>query len=337
MKFFRILLYLLSILTIIYLFGPHPEKPVYAVEMPVVPAEAVQLEAYIKDMESSRPVKPENEARIIWNNDSLRNKTEYAVVYLHGFSASQEEGDPVHTDFARNYGCNLYLSRLAEHGLDTAEALINLTADNYWESAKQALAIGKQLGQKVILMGTSTGGTQALQLAAAYPNDVAALVLMSPNIEINDANAWILNNHWGLQMARLVKKGNYNNSSDQRDIYKKHWYSTYRLEGTVALQEMLETTMNEKTFAKITQPLLLLYYYKDDEHQDNVVKVSAMKKMFEQVSTPAVSKKAVAIPNAGDHVMGSYIKSGDLETVKQEISLFATEILKMRSVSDTLY
>jgi len=337
MKILRGLLYLICVLTIIYLFGPHPEKPAYAVEMPAVPTEAIALEAYIKDMESRRPVKPENEARIIWHNDSLKNKTQYAVVYLHGFSASQEEGDPVHTDFARKYGCNLYLARLAEHGLDTAEALINLTADNYWESAKQALAIGKQLGQKVILMGTSTGGTQALQLAAAFPNDVAALVLMSPNIEINDPNAWILNNHWGLQLARLVKKGNYNNSSDQRDIYKKHWYSSYRLEGTVALQEMLETSMNKKTFAKITQPLLLLYYYKDDEHQDNVVKVSAMKKMFEQVSTPAASKKAVAVPNAGDHVMGSYIKSGDLETVKQEISLFATEILKMRTVSDTLY
>ncbi|MGL6269947.1 MAG: alpha/beta hydrolase [Chitinophagaceae bacterium] len=336
MKFLRILLYFISALTIIYLFGSRPEKPVYMVDMPHIPAEANQLEAYIKDMESQRPVKPENEARIIWHNDSLKNKTEYAVVYLHGFSASQEEGDPVHQDFAKKFGSNLYLARLAEHGLDTAEALINLTADNYWESAKQALAIGKQLGEKVILMGTSTGGTQALQLAAAYPNDVAALVLMSPNIEINDPNAWILNNHWGLQLARLVRKGNYNVASDQRDIYKKHWYSKYRLEGTVALQEMLETSMNKETFVKINQPLLLLYYYKDDEHQDNVVKVSAMKKMFEQVSTPGTAKKAVAIPNAGDHVMGSYIKSADLQTVTKEINLFASDILKMSPVSDTV-
>jgi pimeloyl-ACP methyl ester carboxylesterase len=336
MKILRALLYLLSVLTIIYLFGPHPEKPVYAIEMPAVPAEVVKLEAYIKDMESRRPVKPENEARIIWHDDSLKNKTEYAVVYLHGFSASQEEGDPVHTDFAKKFGANIFLARLAEHGLDTAEALINLTADNYWESAKQALAIGKQLGLRVILMGTSTGGTQALQLAAAYPNDVAALILISPNIEINDPAAWALNNHWGLQLARLVKKGNYNIASDQRDIYKKHWYSKYRLEGTVALQEMLETSMNKETFEKINQPLLLLYYYKDDEHEDKVVKVTAMKKMFEQVSTPEASKKAVAVPNAGDHVMGSYIKSGDLETVKREITLFAAENLKMKPISDSL-
>lgn len=337
MKILRAVIYLISVLTIIYLFGPHPEKPAYKVDMSNISGEAAQLETFIMDMESMRPVKPENEARIIWNDDSLKNKTEYAVVYLHGFSASQEEGDPVHTDFAKRFGCNLYLARLAEHGLDTADVLINLTADNYWESAKQALAIGKQLGKKVILMGTSTGGTQALQLAAAYPNDVAALLLMSPNIEINDPNAWILNNHWGLQIARLVKKGNYNQSSDQRDIYKKHWYSNYRLEGTVALQEMLETSMNKETFVKINQPLLLLYYYKDDEHQDNVVKVSAMKKMFELVSTPAAYKKSIAVPKAGDHVMGSYIKSGDLETVKQEINLFATEILKMSPVTDTIH
>ena len=337
MKILRALLYVISVLTIIYLFGPHPEKPAYKVDMPNIPAESAQLETYIKDMESRRPVKPENEARIIWNNDSLKNKTEFAVVYLHGFSASQEEGDPVHTDFAKKFGCNLYLARLAEHGLDTAEALLNLTADNYWESAKQALAIGKQLGQKVILIGTSTGGTQAIQLAATYPNDVNALILMSPNIEINDPAAWMLNNHWGLQLARLVKRGNYNVSSDHREVYKKFWYSKYRLEGTVALEEMLETTMNKETFMKINQPLLLLYYYKDDQHQDNVVKVSAMKKMFEEVSTPVASKKAVAVPEAGDHVMGSYIKSGDLETVKQEISLFASEILKMRPAADTIH
>ena len=35
-----------------------------------------------------------------------------SVVYLHGFSASQEEGDPVHYDFAQKFGCNLFLAAL---------------------------------------------------------------------------------------------------------------------------------------------------------------------------------------------------------------------------------
>jgi hypothetical protein len=34
-------------------------------------------------------------------------------------------------------------------------------------------------------------------------------VLLSPNIAINDPNAWLLNDHWGLQIARLVVGGKY--------------------------------------------------------------------------------------------------------------------------------
>src|SRR5882672_2637620 len=156
-------------LILIYVAGPSPDAPKYSKEMPVVPSDANSLESFVRNMESQHKLKPDNEARIVWANDSLKQKTEYAIAYLHGFSASQEEANPIHTNIAKEFGCNIYLSRLAEHGIDTADALINLTPEKYWESAKQALAIGKQLGNKVILMGTSTGGTNALQLAAAYP------------------------------------------------------------------------------------------------------------------------------------------------------------------------
>ena len=274
-------------------------------------------------------MKPDNEARILWINDSTKQKTEYAVVYLHGFSASQEEGDPVHTDFAKKFGCNLFLSRLEDHGIDTTEPLLNYTADRSWNSAKEAYAIGKQLGNKVILMGTSTGGTLALKLAAEYP-EVAGLILLSPNIAINDPNAWLLNNHWGLQIANLVK-GKYNRASDTTEIYAKYWDYKYRMEATVQLEELLETTMKESVFEKVKQPTLVLYYYKDEEHQDPVVKVSAIKKMFSQLGTSAEMKKMVAIPNAGDHVIGSYIKSKDVKSVEEECEKFATEVLKLNS------
>ncbi|MBC7686550.1 MAG: alpha/beta fold hydrolase, partial [Aquabacterium sp.] len=279
--------------------------------------------------EATHKLRPDNEARIVWANDSVKQKTDYAIVYLHGFSASQKEGDPVHRNIAKQFGCNLYLARLAEHGIDTTEQLINLTADEYWESAEQALAIGKQLGNKVILMGTSTGGTQALQLAAAYPNDVAALILYSPNIAINDANAWILNNPWGLQIARLVRGSNYNIPEDNRPIYKQYWNKPYRLEATVALQEMLETTMNKTTFNKIKQPTLLLYFYKDEQHQDPVVKVSAMKEMFTELGTADTLKKAIAMPNTGDHVIASPLKSKDVESVQKETAIFLQQVLHL--------
>lgn len=322
------LFFIIPLLVLIgYLMGPRPSSPKYDTILPVIPEAGATLDLYIRDKEMQHKLKPDNEARIIWANDSVKKKTKYAIVYLHGFSASQAEGYPVHRQIAQEFGCNLYLSRLAEHGIDTVDALRKLTADKYWESAKEALAIGRQLGERVILMGTSTGGTNALQLAATYPDDIYALVLFSPNIAIFDRNAWLLNNPWGLQLATLVTGSRYIESVDKRPEYRQYWYGRYRLEGAVALEELLETTMTEKTFKKVHQPTLLLYYYRDEVHQDSVVRVSAMHEMFDQLGTSADRKRSKAMPYAGNHVIGSPIKSGDVDGVRREVEVFFREVL----------
>ena len=333
-KFFRWLFLVVAVLVVVYLLGPSPATPQYKKEMPAVPAQAAALESYVSRQESLHKLKPDNEARIVWANDSLKNKTPYSIVYLHGFSASQAEGDPVHSNIAREFGCNLYLSRLSQHGIDTTEPMMNLTADNYWQSAEEALAIGKQLGEKVILVGTSTGGTNALQLAAAYPGDVSALVLMSPNIAINNPNAWLLNNPWGLQIAKLVTGKDHiePDSADTAALRRQYWYTRYPLNATVQLEELVETSMTKQTFEKVTQPVLLLYYYKDAVHQDSTVKVSAELSMFDQLGTPADKKHKQAMPNTGNHVLASYIRSKDVAGVQLEIEKFMKETLGLQPV-----
>ncbi len=328
MRFIKRVLFVMIVLAIIYFLGPHPSTPVYNSSLPQVPANPTALETYIGTQESQHKLKPGNQARIVWASDSLKQKTEYAIVYLHGFSASQEEGNPVHRNIAKQFGCNLYLSRLSQHGIDTTDALYNMTAENLWESAKEAYAIGKQLGNKVILMGTSTGGTLALQLAAAYP-EIAGLILYSPNIAINDPNAWLLNDPWGLQIARLVKGSDLNTAGSNTPEYNAYWNHQYRLEATVQLEELLETTMTQATFAKIKQPTLALFYYKDEKLQDPVVKVSAIKDMMANINTPGAQKKMVAIPEAGNHVLASPIQSKDIVSVEKETVLFMREVLKL--------
>jgi esterase/lipase len=329
MRFLKRFLTVVVLIMIIYLLGPQPSHPDYKTDLPVVPTIAAGLENFIQQQESKHKLKPDNEARIVWANDSVKQKTEYVIVYLHGFSASQEEGNPVHRKIAAQFGCNLYLSRLSEHGIDTADALLNMTAESLWESTKQAYAIGKQLGNKVILMGTSTGGTLALQLAAAYP-EIAGLVLYSPNIAINDPNAWILNNPWGLQIARLVKGGDYNTAKNNTGIYKQYWNKQYRLEATVQLEELLETSMNTATFGAVKQPTLTLYYFKDKDHQDDVVKVEPMKDMMAALGTTEEQERMVAIPEAGSHVIASPIQSKDIISVEKETADFLEKILHMK-------
>ena len=309
------------VLVIVYFAGPRTTKATYNATLPAVSA-IEKLETYVQTQESKHKIKPGNEAEIVWADSTTHQQTEYAVVYLHGFSASKEEGNPVHINFARSIKANLYLARLADHGIDTIAPMQYFTAEKLWETAKEAFAIGKKLGKKVILVGTSTGGTLALQLAATYP-EVHSLVLLSPNIEINDNKVWLLNNPWGLQIARKVSGGDERVLDGKTPIYKKFWYDHYRLESVVQLQELLESSMNKALFEKVKQPTLMLYYYKSEQEQDPVVKVSAMLEMFDALGTPVDKKEKLALPNTGNHVVGSYITSKDLASVETAINSFA--------------
>lgn len=319
---------LIAIAIIVYFLGPTPVHPQYANDTPFVP-ELNQLENYIKEIESKHRIKPQNEAEIVWA-DTFKQQTEYALVYLHGYSASKEEGNPVHTHLAKRLKANLYLSRLADHGVDTVSAMEYSTADRLWESAKQALEIGRKLGKKVIIIGTSTGGTLALKLAAMYPQKVNSLILISPNIAINDKLAFLLNQPWGLEISRMVMGGNERIIGGKSEEYKKYWYTKYRLESVVQLQELVATTMNRETFAQVRQPTLLLYYYKNEHEQDPVVRVDAMMKMFDELGTSSKLKSKVAIPSGASHVLGSYITSKDIPAVERAIDTFVTGTLKAK-------
>ncbi len=309
------------ILLAIYLLGPKVQAPDLGKALPEVSSDLKVLEAHINKREASIDnIKPDNQARIIWF-DSIPAKTAYSIVYLHGWSASQEEGDPVHIETAKRYGCNLYLPRLAGHGLREVEPMLDLSADAVIDSAKEAIAVGKQLGEKVILMATSTGGTLALHLAGRDP-DIAGILLYSPNIEIYDSNSKLLTKPWGLQLAKLVKGGDYHEFDTDIELKNKYWTTKYRVEALTHLQALVDNTMKPETFQEVTQPLFLGYYYKNDTVQDNVVAVPAMLEMFEQLGTPKAKKRRVAFANAADHVMTSHITSKDLPSVQKETYLF---------------
>ncbi len=148
--------------------------------------------AYLKD---------DNEARIIWA-DSSRRQTPYIVVYIHGFSANQGKGDPIHRELAESLGTNLYLVRLKDHGLDYDDAFINLTPADLIGDTKEAIAIDI-IGKKVILASCFTGSTLSIALA---PNDpsIHSLVFMSPNKRIKDLKANMVTGPWGSQFIKTI-------------------------------------------------------------------------------------------------------------------------------------
>jgi pimeloyl-ACP methyl ester carboxylesterase len=314
----------------IYFLGPEPEKPEFNPTLPEVPSTREEIEKHVAMLDSGHRIKPGNEGEIVWA-DSSRSKTEFVVLYLHGFSASKMEGDPVHRQFAKRFGCNLYLPRFADHGVDTTETLLLFTVDRLWESAKDALAVASKLGDKIIIIGTSTGSTLGLKFAADYPDKVHALINLSPNIALNNPAAFLLNDPWGVYVARTVVGGDYY-ITEATPEHARYWNKKYRLEALTQLQELLERTMTNETFHKITQPSLTLYYYKSETEQDPQVKVSGMLEMHKELATPETLKEEHAMPKTGFHVIGSSQTSRDVPAVYHEIEKFAINKLKMKPV-----
>ena len=326
------LLALVVILVAAYMLGPRVETPSLDTTLPEATADLVELEKEIAVKEQAfTNIKPGNEARIIWY-DSLPTKTEYSIVYLHGWSASAEEGSPLHREMAERYGANLYLPRLAGHGLIEEEPMLDITADQILDSAKEALAVAQQLGDKVIVMSTSTGGTLALHLAAGN-SDLHSLILYSPNVAIYDSNAHLLAKPWGLEIARFVKGGNYH-SFEADEERQKYWTTKYRLEALTHLQILIDATMLPETFGQVKQPVFMGYYFKNADEQDTVVSVDALLEMFDQLGTPESKKVKMAFPEAGDHVIGSPLTSNAVDEVRQATIAFFDNVLQVKAVKN---
>ena len=327
MRRFVIILFIVCFPVVVYLSGPRFPKPYLSDTLPVVTINTHNAEHYVDSIESLHKIRPDNQARIVWYNDSLKQKTEYAVLYIHGFGACWFDGSPTHTCFARSIGANLYLSRLASHGIDTTEALIDIYPDSLYNSAKRALFIAHALGDKVIVMSTSTGGTLALKLAADFPDMVNSLILLSPNIAINNPAVFLVSGPWGFQLAKKVGGGGlYRHLTSSSENDSKYWYKKERWESVVYLQQLIDATMKKEVFKKVKQPVFLGYYYKNEKEQDPEVKVSAMLKMFDQLGTPDSLKMKVAFPDADTHVIGCSEFSKSYYDVEMEILRFARKV-----------
>ena len=332
-KILKAFLGVLLLLLVIFFMGPTVEAPVIEKPVPELNLSLAELPNWVASQNAAYPnIKPDNESKLIFA-DSIPQQTDYAIVYLHGFSGSTADGSPVHLEVAKAMGANIYLPRLYAHGLDSAEGLLEYTGEKSLDSAREALAVGKLLGKKVILMGTSTGCTLALALAASHP-DLAALVLYAPNIRINHPLDFVATLPWGLQIIRQVEGGLYHQMVNPSETKKQYWTTKYRLEAPVQMQKLLETAMVPATFNKVTVPVFSGFYYKNETAQDPVVSVVAMREMFKALGTTNALKHEQAFPNAGAHEIASALVTDNHHEVKEATLEFLQRVLNYADKND---
>ena len=317
----KVIFVIIVALVAAYLLGPRPATPSYSTTLPKLTNDLQQLEDNVRAHEAALPLKPDVQARIIWA-DTTRSITDIAIVYLHGFSGTWHDGSPAIEDVARRTGANLYLARLHGHGLRVAEPLLDYSPDSVYADAVRALAVGKRLGRKVVIIGTSTGCTLGLLLAARFQNDVASVVNWSPNIRLRHPLSFLSNNPWGLSLTRLVVGGDYRATKMQNPERAKYWYMKYRIEGIQQLQELLETSMTKETFSAIKQPVLTMCWYRDEQTQDSIVSVDAMRTMHDQLGS---TRKRFLPLDADAHEIGYGPESKAVARVVEETVMWATE------------
>jgi alpha-beta hydrolase superfamily lysophospholipase len=262
-----------------------------------VVASAPDIDRVLADAERAvGGVKPAQAKGIVWRDSIHKQRTPFAVVYLHGFSASRGELSPVSERVADSLGANLFFTRLRAHGRVDGEAFATVRASDWINDAREAMAIGRRIGDSVIVIATSTGATLALEMAVEDPSLISAMVLVSPNHDPQDVRARFVSGPLGRPLARLIGGSHYG-FTPSNAAHGELWTSRYRSE---AIPAMMDLVNHERSLdlSALRMPVLTLYTKHDD-----VVRVDLIESRHAEIGSPV--KRIVDVKEATRHEMAS--------------------------------
>jgi pimeloyl-ACP methyl ester carboxylesterase len=304
---------------LVFALGPRPVvgAPVAKVTVPQGPREArdwAVVHEALAAQGTGAPVRPGCESKVLLEG-ARGERTELALVYLHGFSACPMETSPLVEQLGRELHANVYLPRLRGHGQDGA-ALGEATAQAWLEDTEQALAVGASLGRRVVVIGTSTGGTLALWFAAHRPDSMHALVLLSPNLGPKDHAAELLLLPWaGQVLPRLLGERSWVPKSEQQGRY---WTTRYPSKALLPMMALVEAT-RRAPLHKIRVPVLALYNPADD-----VVDAQQIEGSLKAIPSGMVTMRPLApLGDEDAHVLaGGILSPRGTARIAQEIRTF---------------
>lgn len=314
----------LALLGVAYLAGP-----LYTLDTRTraneIPTDPMTLERWLAAGEQGLGDVVEGAEKTIRWAHADRRRTALSIIYLHGYTATRQEVDPLCDELAAAIGANVYYTRLAGHGRNPA-AMGEVTGTDWLQDARDALAIGRRLGDRVIVVGTSTGGTLALWLAAREARgqetaSIAAQVLLSPNLGPRARKSELLTGPWGAELLSLLVGKEYVWQPVNAE-HARYW--TWRYPARALLPMMaLVRLVRESPLEDIRIPSLV-FYAPDDEV------VSTERIIEAHARLGAAVKPLIAIEGSSDpsnHVLaGRILAPADTDRVRRRILDFFGEI-----------
>ncbi len=220
---------------------------------------AADPQAYVEREEAQiAGIRDGLQKEIVWAYPASKAKTPLAIVYVHGFSASRGEIAPLPEKVAAALGANLFYARLTGHGLSGA-AMATASVNDWLNDMAEAMAIGRAIGERVVVIATSTGGGLATWAATqpALAEKLAAMVLISPNYRIADPNAFILTQPWGGQIAEMIV-GKERGFEPQNELNARYWTYRYPTKALLPMAALTSLARNAPV-NRIAAPALFIY------------------------------------------------------------------------------
>jgi len=260
----RALLLLAALIVLVFTFGPR--EPVGTDLSFDDSTLGNDLDLYLATVEARfADITPEVEKHIIWAGQPGQ-KTGIAIVYVHGWSATAQEIRPVPDNVAKALGANLFYTRLTGHGRP-GQALADATVQDWFHDMAEARAIGRRLGDKVIYISTSTGGTLVTELAAAT-DDIAGVVLISPNYKIKNPLAVLLTQPFARAYVPLIE-GETRTWKGKNADHEKYWTNSYPAVAVLPLAALVQH-VNTLDITKMNMPALFVYNMLDQTVDETV-------------------------------------------------------------------
>ena len=263
------------------------------------------LDQYLRNHEAHhKDITPNTEKCIFWAGKT-GEQTRYAVVYLHGFSATRQEIRPLSDLVAAHFNANLYYPRLTGHGRP-GDAMLEADIDQWHQDALEAWAVARRLGKQVIVIGNSTGSTLATWLAAHVPaHELAALILLSPNFSPRDPKARMLTWPIGGWLAELII-GKHRSWEPDNRAHARYWSHKYPSRALIPMMQLV-VEVEKLDKSKITAPTLMIH-----SPRDQVISTSAVEKAFHAFGS--IHKQLVPFVDAEDP--RQHILAGDILSPK---------------------
>lgn len=202
-------------------------------------------------------ITPGTEARVIWAG-APEEETPLSILYLHGFSATSEEIRPVPDRVAEALGANLIFARLTGHGRDGA-ALAAARAGDWVGDTALFLDLARAAGERVLVIGTSTGGTLAAYAATdpVMARDVAGIVMLSPNFRVANPAAILTELGFARYLVPLLA-GAERGFAPLNDRQARFWTTRYGTDALTSLGTLMRET-RARDFAAAAVPVLAIF------------------------------------------------------------------------------